>query len=303
MQLNREDFPSLIQLAGRHKRTDRQLELMLDGLNKGLNENSIRNVEFTEVKGYASSLASEAWSLRVSDVFISGGQYQGLPKDVQEVEWSINYAGIHSLPSIEKKLTKVKIDHPCIEAMRAWVVEMMPLSKAIESLKPVVVKGRAPSTAPAKPVNPNKDVKTCPCCFRAIAVGSGTMVHHGYKRPGHGEQTRSCPGIRFKPLELSPAGLHYMLEGYINGKSGAEKRLAEKDKINSFKQTTSRRQEIEVFRGEPKFEEAMKGFIYEQERDIRFYTRDIEIFEERIANWKPDMKHKRVEVEDDSPTP
>jgi hypothetical protein len=207
------------------------------------------------------------------------------------------------VPSIEKKLAKVKLEHPMIEAMRAWVVEMMPISKAAESLKSVVVKGRAPSTEPAKPVNPNKDVKTCPCCFRAIAVGSGLMVHHGYRRPGNGEITSSCPGIRFKPLEISPDGLHYMLEGHKAGKLYAEERLAKKDEIQAFTEVNWKKQEIQIKRGDPKFEEKMKGFIYSMERDIRYAIRDIEIFEQRIANWKPGLIHKRAEPEADGMTP
>jgi hypothetical protein len=303
MQLNRDDFPSIIEIASRHVRPARQFEILLDTLNKGLAENSIRNVEFTDVKSYASKLASEAWSLRVSDVFISGGKYQSLPKDVWEFEWTINFSGIHSLPSIEKKLAKVKLDHPCIDAMKAWVVEMMPLSKAIESLKPVVVKGRAPSTEPAKPVNPNKDVKTCPCCFRAIAVGSGLMVHHGYKRPGNGEIVGNCPGIRFKPLEISPDGLHYMLEGHKATKQYCEERLAKKDEIKAFTEVNWKKQEIQIKRGDPQFDQSMKNFVFSMERDIRYAIRDIEMFEQRIANWKPGMIHKRAEPEAEGITP
>jgi hypothetical protein len=303
MQLKRDDFPTLIELAERHKRSNHFLGVLFETLNQSLEEGKIRNVEMKDAKRYASDLASDAWKLKVSDPFVVAGQYMSLPKDVLDLYDSINFAGIHSVSAIEKKLAKSTIDHPCVAAMKQWLVEMKPLNHAIESLKPHVVMGRAPSTGPAIPVNPNKDVKTCPCCFRAIAVGSGKMVHHGYKRPGHGEQTRSCPGIRFQPLELSPDGLHYMLQAHKNSKEAAETLLAKKDEIKYFVHTTFKREEIKVYPGEPKFDQEMKGFIYGQERDIRYHTRDIEMFEERIANWKPDMKHKQVEVEDEGLTP
>lgn len=303
MQLNREDFPTLVELAEKHKRSDRHLGVVLETLNKALDEGKIRNVEMKDAKGYASDLASDAWRLKVSDPFVTAGKYQSLQLDVMALYDSITFAGIHSLTAIEKKLAKSTIDHPCVAAMKQWLVEMMPLNKAIESLKPHIVMGRAPSTGPAIPVNPNKDVKTCPCCFRAIAVVSGTMAHHGFKRPGHGQQTRSCAGIQFKPLELSPDGLHYMLKAHQNGKEAAEASLAKKDEIKCFTTTNFKRQEIKVYPGDLKFDQEMKGFIYGLERDIRYHTRDIEMFEERIASWKPDMKHKQVEAEDEGMTP
>ena len=74
--------------------------------------------------------------------------------------------------------------------VRSFAAEALPLAEAVVSLKDKVVKGRAPSTGPAKPVNPNKIVKTCPCCFRQIAVTDGTMAHHGYQRPGHHRQRK-----------------------------------------------------------------------------------------------------------------
>lgn len=303
MQLNIDDFPTLIALAEKQKRSNHFLGIVFETLNKALNEGKIRNVEMKDVKGYASNLASDAWRLKVSDPFVTVGKYQSLPKEVMALYDSITFSGIHSLTAIEKRLNKSTIDHPCVTAMKQWMVEMRPLNQAIESLKAHVVMGRAPSTAPAIPVNPNKDVKTCPCCFRAIAVGSGKMVHHGYKRPGDGEQTTSCPGIHFQPLELSPDGLHYMLQAHQNSKLAAETLLVKKDEIKYFVHTNFKREEIKVYPGDPKFDQEMKGFIYGQERDIRYHTRDIKMFEERIANWKPDMKHKQVAPEDDSPSP
>ena len=92
-------------------------------------------------------------------------------------------------------------------------MEVLPLSKAVRDLKSKIVMGREPRAEPV-PVNPNKIVKTCSCCQRAIAVVGDDegMAHHGYERPGNGEQTSSCPGIRFQPLETSLEGLLWMIE-------------------------------------------------------------------------------------------
>ena len=94
-----------------------------------------------------------------------------------------------------------------------------------------------------------------------------------------------------------------MLEGHKAGKLYAEERLAKKDEIQAFTEVNWKRQEIQIKRGDPNFEEKMKGFVYSMERDIRYAIRDIEMFEQRIANWKPGMIHKRAEPEADGMTP
>lgn len=43
--------------------------------------------------------------------------------------------------------------------------------------------------------------KTCQICNRAIFAELGMIAHHGYKRPGEGWQTPSCPGARCLPYE------------------------------------------------------------------------------------------------------
>jgi len=44
---------------------------------------------------------------------------------------------------------------------------------------------------------------TCQICARAIKSKNGLIAHHGYTRPGYGYQTRSCPGAKFRPYEVS----------------------------------------------------------------------------------------------------
>lgn len=44
---------------------------------------------------------------------------------------------------------------------------------------------------------------TCQICGRKILAKNGKIAHHGYQRPGDGEQTQSCGGARHLPLEVS----------------------------------------------------------------------------------------------------
>lgn len=302
MQFKREDFPAIYEFhATRQGYLDR-FEDMLQVLNTSLEQGSIRNVELKDLKSSAARFAEEALKHLVSEPFFYGGKWESQPKEAQDVQGSMYVAGIHSLISIKKKVDAIKVESPCVDAMRQWVKEYLPLALAVEELKLNVVMGRAPGTGPAKPVNPNKDVKTCPCCFRPIAVVSGTMAHHGYKRTGHGYQTQSCPGIRFQPLELSPDGMKYMLTLHTNSKEACEKQLLEAPEIKSFK-TEIKRQMVEIDQADPRFKAYYNNHVHGLERDIRWHVGDIKVFETRIAAWRPDMKHKQVAPEDDSPSP
>lgn len=301
MNFKREDFPSFFSYHMNRPRYHERFEQTLNVLNNALAQGSIRNVEMKDLKRDFSDAASQGYKFLVSEKFVYDQKFRSLPPEVQELEMSIYIAGIHSLPSIKKKVDAFKIDHECIRAIKQWVDEFMPLTKAIETLKPNVVMGRAPSTEPAKPVNPNKDVKTCPCCFRPIAVVANTMAHHGYKRTGHGYQTQSCPGIRFKPLELSPDGLVYMSKAHANSIEIVKQALKDAPDIKSFKKKY-RGEEVTISAGDPTFDDLMKGHIHSLQSDLGYHERDKAMFDERIASWKPDMKHKQVDQDSEGPT-
>ena len=66
------------------------------------------------------------------------------------------------------------------------------------------------------------------------------MAHHGYRRTGFGFQTASCPGVNFKPLEVSTEGLEWLISSVRNQYEQAEM---------EFNQRFSK-EEIEVAQGE-----------------------------------------------------
>jgi hypothetical protein len=52
---------------------------------------------------------------------------------------------------------------------------------------------------------------TCQVCGRTIRAATGTIAHHGYRRPGQGWQTASCMGARHVPYEVG----HDALDAWI----------------------------------------------------------------------------------------
>jgi hypothetical protein len=296
--LIRENFPSVY--ATKLTRAERQInrfEQVMDILNRATASGSIRNTEMKDVKRWASDIASDLWDEKISDVYSNAGKYQSLPVPVRDLNFSIMIMGIHTLPSVEKKLQKTKLSHPMIDAMRELVAELMPLAKTIDSLKASVVKGRAPSTEPPKDVNPNKVVKTCPCCQRAIAVGGGTMVHHGYERPSSGWQTSSCPGINFPPLEVSSAGLKWMIESHEGSLKHTIKLQAEKDSVESLPGKIAG-ERVTITKDSSRWRMTFESYGARLESDIRNLTADLVVMKKRLQDWKPEFA-----PEDDSPSP
>lgn len=295
-----EDFPSVYESKYRGAERQRQrLEQAVDRLNEGVKTGSIRNVDMKDVKRWCGDIANDLWGEKIADVHFNGGKYANLPAEVVDLYYSITILGINSLSSTDKKLQKTKLEHPMIDAMRSLVRELMPLLTTIDSLKSAVVKGRAPSTAPAKPVNPNKVVKTCACCDRAIAVGGGTMVHHGYERMGHGWQTQSCPGINFPPLEVSSAGLKWMVGNY---ESCIQNTLALQAKIDSVESLPIKiaGNVVTITPDSSRWKGAFSDYVRRLESDLSWFTRDIEVYKKRVAEWKPEVAPAN---EDDSPSP
>lgn len=285
-EMTPESFP-LVRGALRNTRSfDAALEVILDGVAAG----SIRNTVWKDAKDTLSRAVYESWPHVVSRPHIQG-RYAELSQDLQDLYNSVLVMGLHDVISTAKKVAKTKATGPAVDAMRAFCDEVLPLSLAVASLRDKVVKGRAPGTGPAKPINPHKVVKTCPCCQRGIAVARGTMAHHGYERPGHGWQTASCAGIQFEPLEVSPKGLEYVVRRLQAQLEANQKALAEKATQPEYLLgKRERKGPLErIGRGDPLWPRLFSAHIAELEYSIRVLSADLPPLENMLAEWQPGM--------------
>ncbi len=277
------DFPLLLAAAGSKAGFESAISTIAEGLEVG----SIRNVVLQESKFTLSRVVDEAWRKHVVDPFFC--RNSAPPDEIQNLYWSINLMCLHDVIATSKKVSKCQLAGPEIEAMRTFCAEVLPLALAVASLKDKVAKGRAPSTAPAKPQNPNKMIKTCPVCFRPIAVQGVTMAHHGYQRPGQGWQTASCPGIRFKPLEVSSEGLQWLVEtmkARLVGLRHAMDNQATHPEYLMAKRTHSGPLE-KISRDDPLWPRAFSRHIAEVESDAHQLTHALPGLEKKLADWAP----------------
>lgn len=254
----------------------------------------LRKVVYEDIKHMLSRLVDEAWKDCISETFFYG---HGDMKDqqLQELYWSISVMSLHDMLSTKKKLEKSKVIGKEIDAMRAFASEVHPLAVAMAALKATLVKGRAapdPARAAAM-ANPDKIVKTCPCCFRQIAIIGELMAHHGYERPGGGFQTSSCIGTRFKPLEVSRKGLEYVFDletKRLAGLNVARKEAPKRTEISELNWRTKKLVTVTPIDGH-KWTQAMARLISDLDSDLRFCTsivNDLTVAMEKWAKTEPD---------------
>ncbi len=284
-----DKFPLILKHS---KRPDVAME-HLRTLSRAVEDKHIRKVILDDIKFSLSNVVDTVWKEEVCEPYFFAGkyaEYTGELEGVAALYQSINLYGLHDCIAAKKKLDKTKVQHPAVDRMKAVVDELSPLAQTVVELKPFIVKGRAPSTGPSKPVNPNKDVKTCPCCFRGIAVMDTTMAHHGYQRPGDGYQTPSCPGVRFKPFEVSNEGTIWIRD---QTKAHMERSQAYLQALPEVKMlpTEVRRNgypvSVDIDRTHPKWDQEYRFRKLQLEADISTDRSAIRSYDERLKDWKP----------------
>lgn len=288
MGLTLEKFPLLRAAA----RSPSRFEIAVERLLAGIEAGSIRNVDYQDVKYEVGQAAADAWGKHVASPFFYGGQWEKLPLDVNELYGSIMILSLHDVIATAKKVARSKAQGPVVDAMRAFCAEALPLAEAVASLKDKVVKGRAPSAGPSKLVNPNKVVKTCPVCFRAIAVVGGTMAHHGYTRPEMGWQTASCQGIRFKPLEVSSEGLQWLIAALRERLGMREQAYAKRATHPEFLMSRQGRNgaAVKVMRDDPLWPQLFARHVAELRSEIAAIEHDLPRLDKMLADWKPEAE-------------
>ena len=146
---------------------------------------------------------------------------------------------------------------------------------------------------------------TCQICARPIKSKNGIIAHHGYKRPGNGWQTNSCPGARHLPYEVScdilPSTIAN-IEQYIK----LEETRLEEFINNPPEKIISRFNTREIIRPEGfnhndkcfdircmtfgTYENEFRSIKYSIEENIKFSNMDLDFMKERLKNWIPQNK-------------
>lgn len=133
-----------------------------------------------------------------------------------------------------------------------------------------------------------KIVKTCPVCFRHIAVKNGIMVHHGYKRPTTGVQTASCEGTRFKPLEVSSEGLEWLISSLRKRLVEIEHALDNQAIYPESLDYVHRGHIKRITRNDPMWPKHFAGYTGKLKAEMYGIERELPVLDKKLANWVPE---------------
>lgn len=279
-----ERFLSHISPA-RLDRTRAALRVLQDGVRDG----GIYNTALTDAKKSIDRSYEEAFN----DVKQSGGTGPG------GSAWPIyqefgSQSGIRNSIATSKKLVKTKLPYPTqLAAIRELVGAALPIAHLIEGLKKKVIKGRKPDPvvqARRAAVEAEKLTMTCPCCFRPIAVlPNGLMADHGYTLPPNWAKTASCPGRRFRPLEVSSDGLVFMIQGtaqYLKRLNDAIANAPNLSQIVRPSRIHGQKDET-ITRDSPQWAMAYRDHLRDLEAFRRVTEEQLKSLEDRLGRWKP----------------
>jgi len=299
-QIHPSDFPLLTAyIVGRGLQSEERYVKALRHIDTGLRRGEIRNIAWKESKEALGRFVEQAWEKLIDEPYFWGGRSQS--EDLSRFGWDVRVSGLHGVTAAKKRADKTKLEGPAVDAARNLLNELQPLTDAVNGLKAQIVKGREPSPDP-KPENPNKVVRTCPCCFRGIAVQSNRMVHHGYERPWEGMQTASCMGIRYKPLERSDEGLRAAITGMETHIARRENDLAEKDSKTTLSVKNSRGQFIDITPEHKGWASALHDWEYRVKFDIRNSKEVLVAFKDKLSGWRQtEFDPERPDAEFDAP--
>jgi hypothetical protein len=198
----------------------------LDKLCAATEGTPLYNVDYKDIKDLLGRAVDEAWMELISNPWLRG---KGCNPQ-SDLSWHVGSpSNLHSVVSSSKKLGKLKpesklegckfseVAPEMVATVRRILDAALPVALLVKELKGSVVKGRKPSNTTPDPEALAKEAakRTCPCCFRAMALDSqGNVVRHGWQEQGHRRagsygnvwHTGSCFGVGYKPYEVSCQG-------------------------------------------------------------------------------------------------
>lgn len=297
------EYPSLFRSQVSERQADRIIAA-LEIIHGADEHGSIRNADYIDAKDTLNRAVDSGWD-EIQKLYLSVIRGRDDRFDPVAVAASELYygpvSGLHDVLSLRKKIAKAEKAglsgtgfQTFLEGADRFEKELVGLAGIVRALKQKVVKGRAPRPEPV-PANPDQVRGTCPVCFSDQAIRNGTLVHHGYQRPGEGYQTASCTGIRFRPFERSVAGTEAMIESLTKHIAKCQNVLADRENWPSVTMLKSVRRSaefpngyklVEILRGADGWKAAYEEKVREWQAKQRQAETDLAFYEQKKTEWK-----------------
>jgi hypothetical protein len=148
--------------------------------------------------------------------------------------------------------------------------------------------------APPRPKERRNGDWTCAFCWQVHAVDKSVLlVHHGYKRPGHGSIVGDCTGVGGLPWERSPEGAKLSLEDNMARSDYYADRVLNgcfRLDVEERNPTTGKTETVWIFKDDPRWPEADRKQRLADERVLQALWSDwfcsIPWLRAAIREWK-----------------
>ena len=146
-----------------------------------------------------------------------------------------------------------------------------------------------------------RQIGTCGLCEQEVKCPGGTLAHHGYKRPGYGYITGSCPGTHELPFEISPVTAEIGVRIYDGAVKSLTKKLRDHDKATvlhiSKGWRSNETKEIRKEDADPNDWRRYHSNIKERmEYELREASALLKRYKTKVQKWEP-AEVKTVEEE------
>jgi len=260
--------------------------------------------EYREAKDYLSWVVSESWRSKTDHFWVGKG---GDNAEGDFMNYISGPSNMHEVLSFKKKLGKLKpttklskysdyklsdVNPEYVRVAHEFADAAYPIALILKEMKSKVIKGKKPNPeaiAKKAAALALKDMKTCACCFRSIAaLKNGKIADHGYTLHQGWGKSASCPGGMFKPLEVSSAGLKYMVEGISGRLAQLKSELAKSGELKALTVKKGWGGELETLTPDsPKWNNTHKSHVHAIEKDIEFNESSLANYKTRLSHWKP----------------
>jgi len=173
------------------------------------------------------------------------------------------------------------------------------LWKWLQSVKPMIVKGRKPAENPTPVDTTNTGhCAVCEARFKLERHGERKMVHHGFRisdRMGNyfGHRAGKCFGTDYLPYELSNkanvAYKHFLERELRDAESYlADLKASVPDtlSVQEYQKGIAFPVSVPCARGTKKYEDERQRLIWQTESEIRWLTEQIPYQQKRIDTWR-----------------
>lgn len=285
---------------------------ILEALEAALAAGVIYNVEYKELKDAANRRYERARNAIMKSVYLGSPEHHNNNEAAMNLYYDTP-TYLHLLRGKKfQKLLDAAGDLELAVELRELVERWGRVADLLAEVKPLIQKGRKPSTDPKKtPERTLDNTGTCACCGRNVKLtyrahskekgGLGAIVDHGFQVPWYGGgRTCGCFGVGHAPIETSDEGLKALLKvvtTHRDDKVAFHGRVERAEAAVIKQEATRTREAVYIEPTEEHYSYYQSQQLRRLEYQLKQLNAEIERLTKAIETWKPTPLPKETKEE------